>query len=88
MIYELVVSYENLLCKNRFVYKNIQFRMFLFDVNRYMVDAADLDKMEASRNELHSLLDKPQLAGIPVLVLGNKRDLPGALDETGLIERM
>lgn len=55
---------------------------------RYMVDAADLDKMEASRNELHSLLDKPQLAGIPVLVLGNKRDLPGALDETGLIERM
>lgn len=55
---------------------------------RYMVDAADLDKMEASRNELHSLLDKPQLSGIPVLVLGNKRDLPGALDETGLIERM
>ncbi|CRK88093.1 CLUMA_CG001878, isoform A [Clunio marinus] len=54
----------------------------------YMVDAADLDKMEASRNELHSLLDKPQLAGIPVLVLGNKRDLPGALEETGLIERM
>ncbi|KAG4073176.1 hypothetical protein HA402_002565 [Bradysia odoriphaga] len=54
----------------------------------YMVDAADLDKMEASRNELHSLLDKPQLNGIPVLVLGNKRDLPGALDETGLIERM
>lgn len=53
-----------------------------------MVDAADLDKMEASRNELHSLLDKPQLSGIPVLVLGNKRDLPGALDETGLIERM
>lgn len=53
-----------------------------------MVDAADLDKMEASRNELHSLLDKPQLAGIPVLVLGNKRDIPGALDETGLIERM
>lgn len=53
-----------------------------------MVDAADLDKMEASRNELHSLLDKPQLAGIPVLVLGNKRDLPGALEETGLIERM
>lgn len=53
-----------------------------------MVDAADLDKMEASRNELHSLLEKPQLSGIPVLVLGNKRDLPGALDEKGLIERM
>lgn len=54
----------------------------------YMVDAADLEKIEASRNELHNLLDKPQLAGIPVLVLGNKRDLPHALDENGLIERM
>lgn len=53
-----------------------------------MVDAADHDKIEASRNELHHLLDKPQLAGIPVLVLGNKRDLPNALDENGLIERM
>jgi intracellular sulfur oxidation DsrE/DsrF family protein len=36
----------------------------------YMVDAADSDKIEAARNELHNLLEKPQLAGIPVLVLG------------------
>jgi len=54
----------------------------------YMVDAADSEKIEASRNELHNLLEKPQLAGIPVLVLGNKRDLPEALDENGLIEKM
>uniref|UniRef100_A0A674GW65 ARF like GTPase 8B n=1 Tax=Taeniopygia guttata TaxID=59729 RepID=A0A674GW65_TAEGU len=54
----------------------------------YMVDAADRDKIEASRNELHNLLDKPQLQGIPVLVLGNKRDLPNALDEKQLIEKM
>ncbi len=53
-----------------------------------MVDAADQEKIEASRNELHNLLDKPQLAGIPVLVLGNKRDLPAALDVKELIERM
>ncbi|KAG8227418.1 hypothetical protein J437_LFUL000427 [Ladona fulva] len=56
--------------------------------NSYMVDAADTEKIEASRNELHNLLDKPQLAGIPVLVLGNKRDIPHALDENGLIERI
>ena len=36
---------------------------------RYMVDAADREKVEASRNELHNLLDKPQLQGIPVSVL-------------------
>lgn len=92
-----------------------------------MVDAADQEKVEASRNELHNLLDKPQLQGIPVsvelfflmiseavaqnlhvscrkgcllpcqvsslmcvqvLVLGNKRDLPTALDEKQLIEKM
>uniref|UniRef100_A0A8C6YAI0 ARF like GTPase 8A n=1 Tax=Naja naja TaxID=35670 RepID=A0A8C6YAI0_NAJNA len=42
---------------------------------------------QASKNELHNLLDKPQLQGIPVLVLGNKRDLAGALDEKELIEK-
>ncbi|KAA0195700.1 ADP-ribosylation factor [Fasciolopsis buskii] len=51
----------------------------------YMVDSADQDKIEAARNELHSLLDKPQLVGIPVLVLGNKKDLPNALAEHELI---
>ncbi|XP_015786378.1 ADP-ribosylation factor-like protein 8B-A [Tetranychus urticae] len=54
----------------------------------YMVDAADHEKIEGSRNELHNLLDKPQLAGIPVLVLGNKKDLPDALDVNELIEQM
>ena len=34
-----------------------------------MVDAADHEKLEASRNELHGLLEKPQLAGIPVCCL-------------------
>lgn len=33
-----------------------------------MVDAADQEKVEASRNELHNLLDKPQLQGIPVSI--------------------
>lgn len=51
----------------------------------FMVDAADHDKLDAARNELHSLLDKPQVAGIPVLVLGNKKDLPNALAEHELI---
>lgn len=53
-----------------------------------MIDAADQSKIEGSRNELHSLLSKPQLEGIPVLVLGNKKDLPGALDEKQLIEQL
>jgi ADP-ribosylation factor-like protein 8 len=54
----------------------------------YMVDAADAEKIEASRNEFHNLLDKTQLANIPVLVLANKRDLPGALNEKEVIDKM
>ncbi|VDD79516.1 unnamed protein product [Mesocestoides corti] len=54
----------------------------------FMVDAADRDKLEAARNELHTLMEKPQLAGIPVLVLGNKRDLPAALTEVELIDAL
>ena len=46
----------------------------------YMVDAAAPDKMDSAKAELHALLQKDQLAGIPVLVLGNKNDLPNALE--------
>lgn len=59
----------------------------------FVVDAADHGTIDLARNELHNLL-KPQegkdnaLAGIPLLVLGNKKDLPGALSERELIERM
>ncbi len=54
----------------------------------YMVDAANQETLGAAKTELHNLLDKPQLQGIPVLVLGNKRDLPNALDEKKLIEEL
>jgi len=54
----------------------------------FMVDAADEEKLDAARNELTQLLDKQQLESIPVLVLGNKKDLPNALNEGELIERM
>jgi ADP-ribosylation factor-like protein 8 len=53
-----------------------------------VLDAADRDKLDAARTELRNLLDKPQLANIPVLVLGNKNDLPGALTVEEIIETM
>ncbi|KAL3307631.1 ADP-ribosylation factor-like protein 8B, partial [Cichlidogyrus casuarinus] len=54
----------------------------------FMVDAADHAKFDLSKNELHNLLDKPQLEGIPVLVLGNKKDLPNANNEQELIHKL
>jgi len=53
-----------------------------------MVDAADHGNLELAKNELFALLDKPTVAVIPVLVLGNKRDLPAALDDKQLIDKM
>lgn len=54
----------------------------------FVVDAADLNKIDTARNELRNLLEKPQMAGIPVLVLGNKNDLPEALNAEQLIDRL
>eukprot|EP00004_Rigifila_ramosa_P023671 TRINITY_DN667_c0_g1_i1.p1 TRINITY_DN667_c0_g1~~TRINITY_DN667_c0_g1_i1.p1 ORF type:complete len:209 (-),score=54.50 TRINITY_DN667_c0_g1_i1:239-802(-) len=54
----------------------------------YVVDASDLGKIEESKKELQDLLSKPGVAGIPLLVLGNKNDLPEALSVDDLIERL
>lgn len=58
------------------------------DAILYMVDAADLERLEESARELHCLLKKQQLAQIPILVLGNKIDLPDALGEADFIDQM
>jgi ADP-ribosylation factor-like protein 8 len=53
------------------------------------VDSSDHAKLPAAKTELHSLLtNKPLLDGIPLLVLGNKNDLPGSLDVDGIIEAL
>ncbi|KAJ9077064.1 ADP-ribosylation factor-like protein 8B [Entomophthora muscae] len=52
----------------------------------FVIDAADPDKLEGAKSELKNLLEKPQLANIPVLVLGNKNDLPESLTVDQLID--
>ena len=54
----------------------------------YVVDSADKEKFELSKKELHELLAKPPLAGIPLLVLGNKNDLPEAVTVEELIDTL
>lgn len=54
----------------------------------YVVDAADYDNLPVSKNELHDLLSKPSLHGIPILILGNKIDKTGALSKQDLTEQM
>jgi ADP-ribosylation factor-like protein 8 len=55
---------------------------------RYIVDAADHAALPVATDELHELLSRPSLAGIPLLVLGNKSDLPDKLSVDQLIDAM
>ncbi|MCJ1281760.1 hypothetical protein MMC26_001083 [Xylographa opegraphella] len=54
----------------------------------YIVDAADKEALPIAGEELHALLDKPVLKGIPLLVLGNKSDLPEKLSVDQLIDAL
>jgi len=44
--------------------------------------------LPVAKEELHALVDKPALEGIPLLILGNKSDLPDHLDTDELIEAL
>jgi len=52
------------------------------------VDSADRPALPVAREELHMLLNTPGIEGIPLLVLGNKSDLPGKLSVDELIEEL
>ena len=58
------------------------------DLSRFIVDSADRDALPVAREELKLLLEKPALEGIPLLVLGNKSDLPGKLSVDELIDAL
>ena len=62
--------------------------LWCYSLLRYVVDAADHDKFETAKKELHDLLSKPPLANIPLLVLGNKNDLPEAIGVNEIIEQL
>jgi GTPase SAR1 family protein len=45
----------------------------------WVVDSADLARLEDCRKELHSLLQEERLCGATLLILANKQDIPSAL---------
>ena len=54
----------------------------------FIVDMADTEVLPVAREELHSLMAQSSLRGIPLLVLGNKSDLPDRLTVDELIDEL
>ncbi|XP_046667228.1 ADP-ribosylation factor-like protein 13B [Homalodisca vitripennis] len=54
----------------------------------FVVDASDLLRIDESRKVLEELLAHDKLAGKPLLLLANKQDREGALDEIDIVERL
>lgn len=50
----------------------------------FLIDAYDRNRFPESKNELDSLLTDETLLNCPVLILGNKIDMPGAASEDEL----
>lgn len=48
----------------------------------------DQELVEATRNELHSLLNEPLLSNAVLLILANKQDLPNAMDCAVIAEKL
>lgn len=54
----------------------------------FVVDASDVDRLDECKKVFEDLLINENLAGKPVLLLANKQDKAGALDELDIVERL
>jgi len=58
------------------------------DAILFVVDSADPENFPAAKFELHQLLTNPNIAGVPLLVLGNKNDIEGHVPAKELIKAL
>jgi ADP-ribosylation factor-like protein 2 len=54
----------------------------------WVVDSADVSRIDICRQELETVLQEERLAGASLLILANKQDLPGALDGAQIADRL
>jgi ADP-ribosylation factor protein 1 len=54
----------------------------------FVVDSADQERMEETKEELHRIMNDYRLRESICLIYANKQDLPGALDATKLCDSL
>lgn len=54
----------------------------------YVVDSADRERIEESREELFSILESDEMRDVPVVVMANKQDLPTAMSTSQIADRL
>ncbi|KAG2177486.1 hypothetical protein INT44_007997 [Umbelopsis vinacea] len=54
----------------------------------YVVDSADKDRVETSKEELHSMLEEEELKDAALLVFANKQDMQGAMNAAEVSESL
>lgn len=50
----------------------------------FVVDSADRERISEAASELHGILKDPAMQGVPILVFGNKSDLPESMKDEEL----
>ncbi|CAL1531557.1 unnamed protein product [Lymnaea stagnalis] len=54
----------------------------------FIVDSADVSRMTEASEELFGIAKSPEMQGVPVVVVANKQDLPGALSTAEVADRL
>ena len=54
----------------------------------WVVDSSDRQRIRETRDEFYSVVNDPEMRGVPVVVLANKLDMPNATKPSELIETL
>ena len=54
----------------------------------YVVDSTDTNRINIAKQELTALLQEDDLKGVPLLVFANKQDMPEAMSESEVSEKL
>jgi ADP-ribosylation factor protein 1 len=65
----------------KYYYQNTQGLIFV-------VDSSDRDRISEAAEELHGILKEDCMAGVPVVIIANKQDLPNPLSCSELVDKL